>query len=399
MLNNLDKINNPTKISKNYRKNQKIKNDHFIHNNNNSLSNIAKQYKNFNQTNNPHCKQLYKYNNGIQNTRETREVNNIINKGYINHILGKKNTQKQNPQHNQHNQHNQHTQNYSEFGYSYNLPSKNIPTDIENFQNFLNDPTNDEVLDVKSRPMTNFVHNNFVPFFGSSVKQSVAGTGVEQGNIIQTTDINKKHPENIKLIDSGFDESTPYSTKLNTFTGLDDNYLHKREIGAQFSPAETQTNFVNGVPLFRPTDDRYTVALNYRNDESPVEKQQVGPGIGIDPQIPAIGGYQQYVRVLPNNVNDYKANQLPGRVNVGKFVFSSKPESYPGVGVGIGDAPGVAKNRPNKFFDQIRYPTFTTRASSSIIGDEIRPSYTESFKPRNSNRQNSNYGFGYIKNI
>jgi hypothetical protein len=49
------------------------------------------------------------------------------------------------------------------------------------------------------------------------------------------------------------------------------------------------------------------------NNLSPVEKQLVGPGLGVGPNTPAIGGYQQMFRVNPVNVGEYRLTTLPGR--------------------------------------------------------------------------------------
>ena len=94
----------------------------------------------------------------------------------------------------------------------------------EEFSNVIavNDPTSDMLLDLKERPITDFYHNNMVPFYKGSVKQNMAGTGVPSGNYV---DGNKPG-----TVNSGFDNSTPYTTQLSTFTGQDSTYLHKREI-------------------------------------------------------------------------------------------------------------------------------------------------------------------------
>lgn len=49
------------------------------------------------------------------------------------------------------------------------------------------------------------------------------------------------------------------------------------------------------------------------NNLSPVEKQMVGPGLGVSPNVPAVGGYQQLLRVNPINVGEYRLTTLPGR--------------------------------------------------------------------------------------
>jgi hypothetical protein len=42
------------------------------------------------------------------------------------------------------------------------------------------------------------------------------------------------------------------------------------------------------------------------NNLSPIEKQLVGPGLGVSADTPATGGYQQMFRVNPINVGEYK---------------------------------------------------------------------------------------------
>jgi len=52
---------------------------------------------------------------------------------------------------------------------------------------------------------------------------------------------------------------------------------------------------------------------NRMNNVSPVEKRLVGPGLGVDPSVPSYGGYQQLLRVNPENVGAYRLTTLPGR--------------------------------------------------------------------------------------
>tara|TARA_B100000287_G_scaffold29336_1_gene27587 strand:- start:9836 stop:10981 length:1146 start_codon:yes stop_codon:yes gene_type:complete len=49
------------------------------------------------------------------------------------------------------------------------------------------------------------------------------------------------------------------------------------------------------------------------NNISPVEKQLVGPGLGVGPDVDSVGGYQQLFRVNPENVGAYRLTTLPGR--------------------------------------------------------------------------------------
>jgi hypothetical protein len=77
------------------------------------------------------------------------------------------------------------------------------------------------------------------------------------------------------------------------------------------------------------------------NNLSPVEKQMVGPGLGVSADTPAIGGFQQLYRVMPTNVGEYKLTQLPGRANHGTDTSGGRR------GV-VGD---VSKNRPERTTD------------------------------------------------
>jgi hypothetical protein len=235
-----------------------------------------------------------------------------------------------------------------------------------------------------------------VPFYrGSGTKQNMAGTGISSGSYVDGSTV----PGNITGVNTGFDNSTPWQDKLNTFTGLDDTYLHKREAGPLFSPAEQQNGWVYGTPLFRPDSDRYTQNLsNIRNDLRPVEPEMVGPGLNLDADIPAAGGFHEFTRILPNNVSDYKSNQLPGQVIEGKFYSAGLPESYPGIGVsGDKNTPGVTKNKPNSFWDQTRYPTMTTKVGFQANLDYNIPEYQADFKPNNAARDQISYGLGNVE--
>lgn len=50
------------------------------------------------------------------------------------------------------------------------------------------------------------------------------------------------------------------------------------------------------------------------NNVMPAEQLRVGPGLGVGPEVAATGGFHQFYRQLPLNVNEYKLTQLPGRL-------------------------------------------------------------------------------------
>lgn len=277
------------------------------------------------------------------------------------------------------------------------IPSGSIKEQFDNIvvNDFIpaNDPTSDSLLDLKKRPISDFVHNNMVPFFGPKIKQNMAGTGISAGNYTDGIDVN-----------SGFDYTTPNQTLFATYTGMDDTYMSKRETGPFFTPAEQQTGWVYGMPDFRPDKSQYEQSLNnMRNDLKPIESQQIGPGLSLDPSVPASGGFHEFTRILPNNVSDYLANQLENRVIVGKHFSSALPESYPGVGVSKEmnpnqtRAPGIKKNRPNSFWDQARRPTMTGKVAFQTNVDYMIPDYQADSKPNNAAREQISYGLGSIR--
>ena len=172
------------------------------------------------------------------------------------------------------------------------------------------------------------------------------------------------------------------------------NITNKKEIANLFTPAERTTGYgylygTNGsgpgTALARNKEvETYTNDIKFKTNEQPFEKIIVGKGIGIDPEVPAAGGFQQYARVLPENISDYKANQLAGRVAGGKWVFSNAPTSQQ----------PVVKNRPNGYYSLCnRGPA---AGKSVMTAETLRPDVTVLLK--NQNRATVNSGFGYSIN-
>jgi len=235
------------------------------------------------------------------------------------------------------------------------------------------------LTDIKNRPVDQFSHNNMVPQYGSKLTQNMAATDVAQAG-----DNNSR-----KGLVNGFADVTPFRDKLQTFTGCDEMYMHKRETGPMYSPVEQATGWVFGSPAIRPDLDRYKDSIWRRNNETPVEKQNVGPGIGLDYSVPAQGGFQQYTRILPNNVNDYKSNQLEGRVAGGKWQISDHPTSQ--------YVAGVDKNKPDLTITQARRPTMKTKFynNSPEAGDSRITDFTIQANRGRQNRSDTEPGAGF----
>lgn len=103
-------------------------------------------------------------------------------------------------------------------------------------------------------------------------------------------------------------------------------------------------NFGDIVPQTRTSgtevlDMRNRMFDNGRmNNMSPIEKQLIGPGIAVGPEVPAAGGFQQLVRVNPENVGAHRLTTLPGRSGPAHDVFGGRRGK-------MGD---IAHNRPEK---------------------------------------------------
>jgi hypothetical protein len=67
-------------------------------------------------------------------------------------------------------------------------------------------------------------------------------------------------------------------------------------------------------PFGQPVYDLYgrQNITNKMNNFPPVERHNVGPGLGVGPDVAATGGFQQFFRVLPHNINEERLVTLDG---------------------------------------------------------------------------------------
>src|SRR6056300_613011 len=84
---------------------------------------------------------------------------------------------------------------------------------------------------------------------------------------------------------------------------------HKREMESFADIAYQQRS--SGQEILNMRNRMYDTGR--MNNLSPIEKQMVGPGLGVGSETPATGGFQQMFRVNPINVGEYKLTTLPGR--------------------------------------------------------------------------------------
>jgi Family of unknown function (DUF5899) len=84
----------------------------------------------------------------------------------------------------------------------------------------------------------------------------------------------------------------------------------KNEIPSLQTPERTNTRFPYGQPVY----DLYARenVTNKMNNLQPIERMNVGPGLGLGPEVPAGGGFHDYFRALPNNINEERLTTLKG---------------------------------------------------------------------------------------
>jgi len=100
-----------------------------------------------------------------------------------------------------------------------------------------------------------------------------------------------------------------------------------------FAPLKNLVH-VHGAPNV-DLKDRYQPALKMHN-VLPFEQKRVGPGLNTDAD--SKGGFHQYVRIKPKNVDGYRKNTLPQRIVPGRQMIAAR-EQLPVV-----DAPKIARH-------------------------------------------------------
>ena len=179
-----------------------------------------------------------------------------------------------------------------------------------------------------------FFHNNMQPFFGSSVKTNT-------------------------------DE---FSTRgiFENFTGTQDNYKKKQEMGLLFEPQKNMSNVYGTGSLDGFMLDRYYVS-NIRSNETPIEKVYVGPGLNQGYTNEPSGGFQQpdaLEYATPKTTDEIRVKTNPKISYYGRIVSGSKIAKPGKVGT-------LYKNRPDTFYVQEPDRYFTT--TGAVIAQEQRP--------------------------
>ena len=135
----------------------------------------------------------------------------------------------------------------------------------------------------------------------------------------------------------------------------------------------TPTN--SRMPYGQPVYDLYNrqYITNKQNNIAPVEQpMNVGPGLGVGPNVPAAGGFQDYFRALPINVNEEKLTTLEGRAGPRNPFVKSGGAAY------IGDITHEAAQSKTAFRNPGAYGG--GGAQSALVAPEGRPNYLKTKK-------------------
>lgn len=147
---------------------------------------------------------------------------------------------------------------------------------------------------------------------------------------------------------------------------------------------DRKPQLVHGQPVYN-LYDRQGVS-NKMNNLQPIERKNIGPGLGVDSSVPSAGGFQQFFRILPNNPNDERLIQLEGNMggpvdavvkgapaNAGKLTqFPEKTYTYePSQNSGQGQGGSLRGNEGRPEWIKMNRPTIRDQTGYRG-GDDIQ---------------------------
>ena len=145
----------------------------------------------------------------------------------------------------------------------------------------------------------------------------------------------------VDLISNARDHSKDFFDLRNTTPDLgrrvgDWRLQPKEAIPSLQDTAPDATQLPYGQPVYDLYNRQYVT--NKMNNLPPIERQNVGRGLGVDPSVPSAGGFHDFFRVLPNNVNEERLTTLEGRTGPANPVVKN------GGAGGIGEVTHEAKD-------------------------------------------------------
>lgn len=116
----------------------------------------------------------------------------------------------------------------------------------------------------------------------------------------------RDHVPSRRLVNDGSMQQELYGHDFQGFS-----YPSKKEVIPFADVSREATKRPYGQPVY-DLSNRQNVT-NKMNNLAPVGRVMVGPGLGVRADVAATGGFQQFFRVLPNNINEERLTTLEGR--------------------------------------------------------------------------------------
>ena len=133
----------------------------------------------------------------------------------------------------------------------------------------------------------------------------------------------------------------------------------------------TNSRFPYGQPVYDLYNREYIT--NKQNNVSPLEQPMpIGPGLGVGPNVLAAGGFHDYFRALPTNINEEKLTTLEGRTGPSNPVVKNGGAAY------IGDITHQAAQTKTAKRSPAAYGG--GGAQSALVGAEGRPNFLKTKK-------------------
>ena len=133
---------------------------------------------------------------------------------------------------------------------------------------------------------------------------------------------------------------------------------------------QDQTRVNTRMPYGQPVYDLYNrqFVTNKQNNLAPLEQpMRVGPGLGVGPDVPSAGGFQDYFRALPVNVNEERLTTLKGVPGTPAYFVKNGGAAY------IGDITQEASASKTAYRAPAAYGG--GGAQGALTGFEGRPSF------------------------
>jgi Family of unknown function (DUF5899) len=133
----------------------------------------------------------------------------------------------------------------------------------------------------------------------------------------------------------------------------------------------TNSRFPYGQPVYDLYNREYVT--NKQNNVSPLEQpKNIGPGLGVGPDVLAAGGFHDFFRALPTNVNEERLTTLEGRPGPRNPFVKNGGAAY------IGDITHQAAGTKAAYRAPGAYGG--GGAQSALVGPEGRPNYLKTKK-------------------